>query len=298
MKYGIIIELRYSEKWEAISMKYTRVRVIDNGSEETISIFSIDDSNRSYYRNKLYCPEPECTAKLHEYKRNGKIYYQANKNSHIDDCSYRNEVDGTIGRAGEEGVEVPLSERHFQQSIRASYINSNKEKEVDLGNGGKKKIKRIEKDEKGDIKIKLKGVVGREKITGFKEPPILNRNSITDSDIGNPRKITNVKIRAVEEVEGTLKIKFDNKNYDNMYALIGEAYKVENGISNESMQMIKEYIEYHIKNNIDIRFWGGGIINKYENSDLYIMELFFQESFIINGREILGICSWVRNKLR
>lgn len=280
-------------------MKYTRARVIDNGIDETISIFSIDDSNRSYYRNKLYCPEAGCTAKLHEYKRNGKIYYQANKNSHIDDCSYKNEVDETIGRAGETGVEVSLSERHFQQSIRTSYINSTKSEETGLVSGDKKKkIKRIQKDKNGDIKIRVKGVVGGEKTTGFKEPPILNRHIITDSDIGNPRKITNVKIGSVEEIGGTLKITFDNKNYKNMYALLGEAYKVENGISDERIEMIKEYIEYHIKNNIDIRFWGGGIINKYKNSELYVMELFFQESFIINGREILGICSWVRNKLR
>ncbi|MBU3146390.1 hypothetical protein [Clostridium sp. CF012] len=81
-----------------------------------------------------------------------------------------------------------------------------------------------------------------------------------------------------------MEIKFNNENYSNMYVLIGDAYKNENGVSNEKIQMAKNYIEYHLKNNLDIRFWGGGIINKFENSEFYVMELFFQESFIINGK--------------
>ena len=60
--------------------------------------------------------------------------------------------------------------------------------------------------------------------------------------------------------------------------------------------MIKEYIDYHIQNGLEIKFWGGGIINKYNNSNEYVMELFYQESFLINGLEILGICNWIRTK--
>lgn len=281
-------------------MKYTRARFIDNDIEETISIYSINNSNRAIYRGKLFCPEPGCTAKLHEYKRNGRIYYQANKNSHIDDCSYKNEVTETEGRVEGDGVNIPLSERHFQQSIRTSYMNSiNLNNNIDIsGENKKKKIKRIIKDENGEPKIKVKGVIGGNIITGLKEPPILTRELITDADIGNPRKIVNIKIGAVEEISGTLRIKFNNKNYSNMYALIGDAYKNENGVNDEKIQMVKDYIEYHLKNNLDIRFWGGGIINKFKNSEFYVMELFFQESFIINGKEILSICSWVRNNLR
>lgn len=278
-------------------MKYRRVRVIDNGIEDIISILNIDDSNRSYYRGKLYCPQVGCTAKLHENTRNGRIYYQAYKKSHIPDCPYENEENGTVGVAGESGLEVPLSEKHFELSIRNSYKNSTKPPvPLDEGGGKNVKIKRVIKDKNGEVKIKAKGVINGEKVVGVKEPPILSRKFITDSDIGRPRKIVGIKIGAVEEVMGTLKIKFDNKNYENLYALIGEPYKAENGVSDEKIHMIKKYIDYHIQNGLEIKFWGGGIINKYDNSKEYVMELFYQESFLINGLEILGICNWIRNK--
>ena len=253
-------------------MKYRRVRVIDNGIEDIISILNIDDSNRSYYRGKLYCPQVGCTAKLHENTRNGRIYYQAYKKSHIPDCPYENEENGTVGVAGESGLEVPLSEKHFELSIRNSYKNSTKPPvPLDEGGGKNVKIKRVIKDKNGEVKIKAKGVINGEKVVG-------------------------IKIGAVEEVMGTLKIKFDNKNYENLYALIGEPYKAENGVSDEKIHMIKKYIDYHIQNGLEIKFWGGGIINKYDNSKEYVMELFYQESFLINGLEILGICNWIRNK--
>ncbi|EOU1701710.1 hypothetical protein P5E85_02250 [Clostridium perfringens] len=278
-------------------MKYRRVRVIDNGIEKTISVLDIDDTNRSYYRGKLYCPQVGCTAKLHENTRNGRIYYQAYKKSHIPGCPYENEENGTVGVAGESGLEIPLSEKHFELSIRNSYKNSTKPLvPLDEGRGKKAKIKRVIKDKNGEIKTKVKGVITGEKIVGVKEPPILSRKFITDLDIGRPRKIVGIKIGSVEEVSGTLKIRFDNKNYENLYALIGEPYKEENGVSDEKIHMIKEYIDYHIQNGLEIKFWGGGIINKYNNSNEYVMELFYQESFLINGLEILGICNWIRTK--
>lgn len=283
-------------------MKYTRARVVENGKNETISIFSINDENREFYKDKLYCPQPGCTAKLHEYKRGGRVYYQANPNSHIDECEYKNDVTGSIS-VGNGEIEIPLTERHFQQSIRDSYENTVRTKTHSASstdnNGGKTNTTSTSRREDSDrISPKGKGVIGGEKVPGVKEPPILNREVITDADIGYPRKIVNIKIKSVEEVNGTLRIMFNGKNYANMYALIGEPYKIENGVSDEQIHLIKEYIDYHISNSLDIRFWGGGIINKYDNSSLYVMELFFQESFIINGYEILGICSWVRHRLR
>ena len=282
-------------------MKYTRARFIDNGKEEPISIFSINDDNREFYKDKLYCPQPGCTAKLHEYKRNGRVYYQANPNSHIEDCEYKNDVTGSVP-VGNGEIEIPLSERHFQQSIRDSYNNSVKPKDqsantTDGNNVGTKTTSTSKSGNADEGKAKGKGVIDGEKVPGVKEPPILNREMFTDADIGYPRKITGIKIKSAEEVDGTLKIMFNGKNYSNMYAIIGEPYKAENGVSDEQVHLVKKYIDYNISNDKDIRFWGGGIINKYSNSDLYVMELFFQESFIINGYEILGICSWVRHNL-
>lgn len=283
-------------------MKYTRARFIDNGKEEPISIFSINEDNRRFYKDKLYCPQPGCTAKLHEYKRNGRVYYQANPNSHIEDCEYKNNVIDSIP-VGNGEIEISLSERHFQQSIRDSYNKSVKPKDQKVntinGNNVVTKTTFISKNVNADEgKAKGKGVIGGEKVPGVREPPILNREIFTDADVGYPRKIAGVKIKSVEEVDGTLKIMFKDKNYSNMYAFIGEPYKVENGVSDEQIHLIKKYIDYNISNDKEIHFWGGGIINKYVNSEFYIMELFFQESFIINGHEILGICSWVRHNLK
>ncbi|MDS1004735.1 hypothetical protein P9J83_14705 [Clostridium sporogenes] len=281
-------------------MKYKKVRYIHGGKVETINLAIVNDSNREKYRHKLYCPEPDCPAKLGEYRVNGVVYYRADKNSHNEDCPYKDDVNGYRGIGEGEEIEVLISEKHLIQSVRRSYKYDNDEKKTDNNNSDDttskgKKVKSNKKTEDGEMQYRLRGVVNGGGIKKPKEPPILNRYEVTKRDVGYTRKITNVTIDDVQEIEGTLKIWFKESRYKNLYASIGESYLAENGIDYEKIKNLKTYIKNKLKNGEKISFYGAGMIN--EIKDLFVLELFYQESFLVDGKDILRISAIVNRNL-
>ncbi|WP_394883975.1 hypothetical protein [Clostridium butyricum] len=287
-------------------MKYIECIYNDGSGDKPLELVDITEEKAKELEGKIFCNGVSngviCRAPLraaHNAFDGGKtMHFRASNEEHIFGCPYKDIIDENGTRRNSTIVDGYFTEDQINSFAR----------ELDNRVSGKKKKQSRKSTKPGKTRTRNSGskdnnegsnesgrgrvrggtVVAGDRDTGRKGR-MRTLTEVTMEDINTEVGIYgNLESFSVDSY-GEATLVYKEERLKNVQVKIGQIYKNNNPQEFSKLLKIKEYVDFLMDNNKEIRCISAGLVNKYENNENLIIELQTSRSFRINGKSVWDI---------
>lgn len=239
-----------------------------NGIEKIITLSEITkEKYEKEYKGYLYCPNPDCTARIIFASGDKRTYFRTwrikliDKNEivdqHIPGCQYyvERELEERVIARNDPNLYYKLSSNHKRNVLRRAYdYEFNAEKFKKTKNDDEKSHKRASSKSRIDRTIQARGRAGLGSdgaVEGAeREPPVYRKqiDDISDADSDSVHCVTGYVNDLV--YDNYYYFTFVTRDGRNARILISEAFAVNNPTQYDNIGIYKKYIDFRKKNGI------------------------------------------------
>ncbi|SIT73420.1 hypothetical protein [Edaphobacillus lindanitolerans] len=276
-------------------MKITEARYLDNGEIHKIALEQMTVRKyENYYKGKLYCPTPACTARVAFCAGRTPYYKTWNLDNHSDNCLHKfDRIPKQIGTYSGEVFIVNISRKRRSDALNEAFrLSQMTDEEIEEAKARRKASRRNKQQETMSNKKIIKPSIQTSLFDGEEEGKLKIRGKnimkrdvdrITQNDIGKIRLVTGFveKIELLDNV-ATFKVM---KNGVTIKVLFEEAFvaEPENKAYLNNFHVPKIYIK---KRGVAI-FNGIGEIRTRD--DHLILTVYHGNDFYFDGHNMLRL---------
>lgn len=242
--------------------KITSVRVKTSGGTKSVLLSELTKERAQDYKGKMYCPNPECDARILFVIREDKKYFRTWKASkingelqdeHVLGCPYfvqheENEATVTV----DSNVIYEFTDEHIRRVLERTFDKEfvpKVEQTIDVSKENDKKNSSIKRGER-TVKVRKIATTDRTDniLQGERQPSIYRKSvdNLTNKDYGKTKAVFGyIKNVIVDETYPYME--FDTTTGKSARILFTEALKVNYPGIYESVGHIKRYIEQQLK---------------------------------------------------